>query len=96
MVTAGTVNRASSPAVRELRIGCGAAVSVGHYGRMPRRDFFNDPAAPRANSVVPSVVAAVRLAWVDPARLAELDIYPSMRLRIEHAMDRARTAPYIG
>ncbi|MFJ8578505.1 NUDIX hydrolase [Micromonospora sp. NPDC093277] len=27
---------------------------------MPRRDYFNDPAAPKANSVVPSVVAAVR------------------------------------
>lgn len=26
---------------------------------MPRRDFYNDPAAPPANSVVPSVVAAV-------------------------------------
>lgn len=27
---------------------------------MPRRDYFNDPDAPKANSVVPSVVAAVR------------------------------------
>ncbi|AYF30453.1 NUDIX hydrolase [Micromonospora tulbaghiae] len=26
---------------------------------MPRRDYFNDPDAPKANSVVPSVVAAV-------------------------------------
>jgi len=27
---------------------------------MSRRDYFNDPGAPAANSVVPSVVAAVR------------------------------------
>ncbi|MFI0166757.1 NUDIX domain-containing protein [Streptomyces sp. NPDC017095] len=34
--------------------------------------------------------------WVDPADLAELDVHPTMRLRIEHAQDKARTAPYIG
>jgi 8-oxo-dGTP pyrophosphatase MutT (NUDIX family) len=34
--------------------------------------------------------------WVAPADLPELDIHPTMRLRIEHAMDRTRTAPYIG
>lgn len=156
---------------------------------MPRRDFFNDPAAPRANSVVPSVVAAVRddkgrllmihrtdndlwalpggghdigesivdtvvrevqeetgiavevsalvgvytnphhvmayddgevrqqfslcfmarpiggtptpssesreVLWVDPNRLDELDIHPSMRLRIDHALS-GRSQPFIG
>jgi 8-oxo-dGTP pyrophosphatase MutT (NUDIX family) len=34
--------------------------------------------------------------WVDPADLVTLDVHPTMRLRIEHAMDRTRTAPYIG
>ncbi|MEU3073918.1 NUDIX domain-containing protein [Streptomyces laurentii] len=34
--------------------------------------------------------------WVAPADLVELDVHPTMRLRIEHAMDRTRTAPYIG
>ncbi|MFD7065913.1 NUDIX domain-containing protein [Streptomyces sp. NPDC059913] len=34
--------------------------------------------------------------WVSPADLAEFDIHPTMRLRIEHAMDRTRTTPYIG
>ncbi|GAA2409709.1 NUDIX domain-containing protein [Streptomyces pulveraceus] len=34
--------------------------------------------------------------WVAPADLVEFDIHPTMRLRIEHAMDRSRTAPYIG
>lgn len=34
--------------------------------------------------------------WVDPAHLEELDVHPTMRLRIEHAMDDSRAAPYIG
>lgn len=34
--------------------------------------------------------------WVPPADLSELDIHPTMRLRIEHAMDRSRSVPYIG
>ncbi|MEV0410970.1 NUDIX domain-containing protein [Streptomyces sp. NPDC050448] len=34
--------------------------------------------------------------WVDPAELAALDIHSTMRLRIEHAMDASRSAPYIG
>jgi ADP-ribose pyrophosphatase YjhB (NUDIX family) len=156
---------------------------------MPRRDYFNDPDAPAANSVVASVVAAVRndrgellmihrtdndlwalpggghdigesisdtvvrevreetgievevtgllgiytnprhvmayddgevrqqfsisfsarpiggelttssesrqVRWVDPAELDKLEIHPSMRLRIDHAL-RDATAPYIG
>jgi ADP-ribose pyrophosphatase YjhB (NUDIX family) len=156
---------------------------------MARRDYFDDPDAPAANSVVPSVVAAVRdeqgrllmihrtdndlwalpggghdigesiadtvvrevreetgidvevtrlvglytdprhvmayddgevrqqfsicfaatptggtlttssesreVRWVDPADLHELSIHPSMRLRIDHAL-QGRTHPYIG
>ncbi|MEU7931271.1 NUDIX hydrolase [Micromonospora echinofusca] len=156
---------------------------------MARRDYFNDPEAPEANSVVPSVVAAVRnqrgellmihrtdnslwalpggghdigesisdtvvrevreetgievevirlvgiytnphhvmsyddgevrqqfsmcftarpvggklttssesrqVRWMDPAQLSQLDIHPSMRLRIDHALDE-RATPYIG
>ncbi|MEU9498740.1 NUDIX domain-containing protein [Streptomyces sp. NPDC048196] len=34
--------------------------------------------------------------WVPPTDLDELDIHPSMRLRITHGLDRTRTAPYIG
>ncbi|MEU5098920.1 NUDIX domain-containing protein [Streptomyces sp. NPDC020996] len=34
--------------------------------------------------------------WVDPADLAGLDIHPTMRLRIDHALDPKRTAPHIG
>ncbi|MER5862080.1 NUDIX domain-containing protein [Kitasatospora sp. NPDC002040] len=34
--------------------------------------------------------------WVNPADLRDLPIHPSMRLRIEHAIDPARTQPHIG
>ncbi|WP_433530612.1 NUDIX hydrolase [Micromonospora sp. CA-263727] len=156
---------------------------------MPRRDYFNDANAPKANSVVPSVVAAVRnqrgellmihrtdnnlwalpggghdvgesisdtvvrevreetgievevaglvglytnprhvmayddgevrqqfsicfmarpvggelatstesreVRWVDPSHLDELNIHPSMRLRIDHAL-AGQATPYVG
>ncbi|MER7514808.1 NUDIX domain-containing protein [Streptomyces sp. NPDC126499] len=34
--------------------------------------------------------------WVDPADLDDLDIHPSMRLRIAHGLDESRREPYIG
>jgi 8-oxo-dGTP pyrophosphatase MutT (NUDIX family) len=34
--------------------------------------------------------------WVDPADLDQLNIHPSMRLRIDHALDATRTEPYLG
>ncbi|MEU3750987.1 MULTISPECIES: NUDIX hydrolase [Streptomyces] len=34
--------------------------------------------------------------WVDPADLDDLDIHPSMRLRMRHGLDRAHREPYIG
>ncbi|MFD6751386.1 NUDIX hydrolase, partial [Streptomyces anthocyanicus] len=34
--------------------------------------------------------------WVNPADLDDLNIHPSMRLRIEHGLDKSRTQPYIG
>lgn len=34
--------------------------------------------------------------WVAPADLSELEIHPSMRLRIAHGLDTSRGAPYIG
>ncbi|PJN37944.1 NUDIX hydrolase [Streptomyces sp. CB02959] len=34
--------------------------------------------------------------WVSPADLDDLDIHPSMRLRITHGLDVSRTTPYIG
>ncbi|MBT2524710.1 NUDIX domain-containing protein [Streptomyces sp. ISL-99] len=34
--------------------------------------------------------------WVDPADLDDLNIHPSMRLRIQHGLDDSRHEPYIG
>lgn len=34
--------------------------------------------------------------WVHPSELDSLNIHPSMRLRIDHALDRTRTSPYLG
>ncbi|WP_338493344.1 NUDIX domain-containing protein [Streptomyces sp. SJL17-4] len=34
--------------------------------------------------------------WVDPADLDDLDIHPSMRLRIRHGLDESGRDPYIG
>ncbi|MFF0145972.1 NUDIX domain-containing protein [Amycolatopsis sulphurea] len=34
--------------------------------------------------------------WVSPDELDVLNIHPSMRLRIDHALDETRTGPYLG
>ncbi|MFI1713070.1 NUDIX hydrolase [Streptomyces litmocidini] len=34
--------------------------------------------------------------WVNPADLDDLDIHPSMRLRIQHGLDESRREPYLG
>ncbi|MEU6316944.1 NUDIX domain-containing protein [Streptomyces sp. NPDC047009] len=34
--------------------------------------------------------------WVEPTDLGGLDVHPTMRLRIEHAMDDTRVDPYVG
>jgi 8-oxo-dGTP pyrophosphatase MutT (NUDIX family) len=34
--------------------------------------------------------------WLFPSELDQLDIHPSMRLRIEHGLHRPATAPHIG
>lgn len=34
--------------------------------------------------------------WVKPSELDHLNIHPSMRLRIDHALDDSRTSPYLG
>lgn len=34
--------------------------------------------------------------WVNPSELDHLNIHPSMRMRIEHALDPNRTQPYLG
>lgn len=34
--------------------------------------------------------------WVAPADLDELNIHPSMRLRITHGLDESQAAPYVG
>lgn len=34
--------------------------------------------------------------WVEPADIDSLHIHRSMRLRIDHALDRRRDAPYLG
>lgn len=41
-----------------------------------------------------SETKAVR--WVSPDAVRELNIHPSMRLRIEHALDADRAEPYLG
>ena len=35
------------------------------------------------------------IAWVEPERIPGLDMHPSMRLRINHFLDR-RPVPYLG
>lgn len=34
--------------------------------------------------------------WVEPTELNTLNIHPSMRLRIDHALDNSRISPYLG
>ncbi|MFB7422569.1 NUDIX hydrolase [Streptomyces hydrogenans] len=34
--------------------------------------------------------------WVNPVDLDDLDIHPSMRLRIRHGLDESRREPYLG
>lgn len=34
--------------------------------------------------------------WLEPSTLSELNLHPSMRLRIDHALDPGRSNPYIG
>jgi 8-oxo-dGTP pyrophosphatase MutT (NUDIX family) len=34
--------------------------------------------------------------WVDPPEIGALNMHPSMRMRIEHALDERRTSPYLG
>ncbi|MFE5506692.1 NUDIX hydrolase [Amycolatopsis japonica] len=34
--------------------------------------------------------------WIAPEEIAHLNIHPSMRLRIDHALDESRTTPYLG
>ncbi|MCD9593282.1 NUDIX hydrolase [Streptomyces sp. 8ZJF_21] len=34
--------------------------------------------------------------WVSPTDLDDLDIHPSMRLRIRHGLDASRNEPYLG
>ncbi|WKK24710.1 NUDIX domain-containing protein [Streptomyces olivoreticuli] len=34
--------------------------------------------------------------WVSPADLPNLDVHPSMQLRIDHGLDQGRTSPYVG
>ncbi|GAA1722573.1 NUDIX hydrolase [Streptomyces yatensis] len=34
--------------------------------------------------------------WVSPTDLDDLDIHPSMRLRITHGLDASRSEPYLG
>lgn len=39
---------------------------------------------------------AKEVRWVEAADLPRLRIHPSMRMRIEHALDDTRTSPYLG
>lgn len=37
-----------------------------------------------------------QVAWVDPATVDTLPMHPSMRLRLQHALDPTRTTAYVG
>lgn len=41
-------------------------------------------------------VETKQVKWVEPAEISGLNMHPSMRMRIEHALDPARTSPYLG
>lgn len=34
--------------------------------------------------------------WVEPWKIEKLNMHPSMRLRVAHALDETRTEPYLG
>lgn len=34
--------------------------------------------------------------WVEPGEVPSLNVHPSMRMRISHALDGSRTEPYLG
>lgn len=34
--------------------------------------------------------------WVEPQAITGLNVHPSMRMRIDHALDSGRTTPYLG
>ncbi|ARQ69983.1 NUDIX domain-containing protein [Streptomyces marincola] len=41
-------------------------------------------------------IETTEVRWVTPADLSKLDIHPTMLMRIRHALDETRKAPYIG
>lgn len=41
-------------------------------------------------------VETKQVKWVEPDEIGGLNMHPSMRMRIEHALDPARTTPYLG
>jgi len=51
-------------------------------------------ARPMGGSITTSTESR-QVVWVDPAKLDDLDIHPSMRLRIDHALAELH-GPYIG
>ncbi|MHA6796769.1 NUDIX hydrolase [Pseudonocardia bannensis] len=51
----------------------------------------DSPEAPR-----PDGTETKAASWVEPQEIDSLNIHPSMRLRIDHALDDARTEPYLG
>ncbi|MFH8802162.1 hypothetical protein ACH4F6_21570 [Streptomyces sp. NPDC017936] len=69
----------------------GRPCAEGQVGR-PRND---DPAQEGVGEARTSN-ETTRVRRVAPEGLAELDVHPTMRVRIEHALDRTRTAPYTG
>lgn len=41
-------------------------------------------------------VETKQVKWVEPEEIARLNMHPSMRMRIEHALDPSRNTPYLG
>lgn len=66
-------------------------------------DAVTAPAAPKPvtrkrATAKPAAAPAAKKSprWVDPADLDDIDIHPSMRVRITHGLDGTRQEPYLG
>lgn len=64
-----------------------------------RRDYYRDPAAPEANSLVGGTIAtsdeSTDVRFVDPAEFDRIPIHDTVRLRLRHHAEH-RDHPYLG
>lgn len=69
---------------------------VGPHASLVRQQFFICFRARPVGGELRTSSESKEVRWVAPADLDTLNIHASMRLRIDHALDESRTAPYIG